>query len=34
MEERRLMVFENGVLRKIFGLKSDEVREEWRMLQN
>jgi hypothetical protein len=27
-------VFENRVLRKIFGLKSDEVTEEWRKLHN
>jgi hypothetical protein len=25
MEEHRLRVFENGVLRRIFGLKRDEV---------
>jgi len=29
-EQRRVRVFENGVLRKIFGPKSDEVPEEWR----
>jgi len=28
-EEHRLRVFENRVLRRIFGLKRDEVREEW-----
>jgi hypothetical protein len=27
-------VFENKVLRKIFGLKSDEVAGEWRKLHN
>jgi len=27
-------VFENGVLRKIFGLKSGEVTEDWRRLHN
>jgi len=27
-EERRLTVFENGVLRRIFGPKRDEVTEE------
>jgi hypothetical protein len=27
-------VFENRVLRKIFGPKSDEVTEEWRKLHN
>jgi hypothetical protein len=31
-EERRLRVFENGVLRRIFGPKRDEVRGEWRKL--
>jgi hypothetical protein len=29
-EERRLRVFENGVSRRIFGPKRDEVTEEWR----
>jgi len=33
-EERRLRVFENGVLRKIFGPKTDEVTWEWRKLHN
>jgi hypothetical protein len=32
--ERRLRVFENRVLRKIFGSKRDEVTEEWRSLHN
>jgi hypothetical protein len=32
-EERRLRVFENGVLR-IFGPKRDEVTREWRKLHN
>jgi hypothetical protein len=32
MEEHRLRVFENRVLRRIFGLKRDEVTEEWRKL--
>jgi hypothetical protein len=27
-------VFENRVLRRIFGLKSDEVKGEWRKLLN
>jgi hypothetical protein len=27
-------VFENRVLRRIFGLKRDEVMEEWRQLHN
>jgi hypothetical protein len=31
-EERELRVFENRVLRRIFGPKSDEVTEEWRKL--
>jgi hypothetical protein len=29
-EERRLRVFENRVLRRIFGPKRDEVTGEWR----
>jgi hypothetical protein len=33
-EERRLRVFENRVLRRIFGPKRDEVTEEWRRLPN
>jgi len=33
-EERRLRVFENRVLRRIFGLKRDEVTREWRKLRN
>ncbi|KAJ4447468.1 hypothetical protein ANN_09475 [Periplaneta americana] len=33
-EEQRLRVFENKVLRKIFGAKRDEVRGEWRKLHN
>jgi hypothetical protein len=33
-EEHRLMVFENRVLRRIFGLKRDEVTGEWRKLHN
>ena len=33
-EERRLRVFENRVLRRIFGSKRDEVTGEWRKLQN
>jgi len=32
MEERRLRVFGNMVLRKIFGPKRDEVTREWRKL--
>ena len=32
--EIRLRVFENGVLRRIFGPKKDEVRGEWRKLHN
>ncbi|KAJ4448767.1 hypothetical protein ANN_00158 [Periplaneta americana] len=33
-EEHRLRVFENKVLRKIFGAKKDEVTGEWRKLHN
>ena len=33
-EERRLKVFENRVLRRIFGSKRDEVIEEWGALHN
>jgi hypothetical protein len=33
-EERRLRVFENMVLRRIFGPKRVEVIEEWRKLHN
>ena len=33
-EERRLRVFENKVLRRIFGLKRDEVTGKWRKLHN
>jgi len=33
-EERRLRVFENRVLRRIFGPKRDEVTGEWRNLHN
>jgi hypothetical protein len=33
-EEHRLRVFENRVLRRIFGSKRDEVTEEWRKLHN
>ena len=33
-EERRLRVFENMVLRRIFGPKRDEMKEEWRKLHN
>jgi hypothetical protein len=33
-EERRLSVFENRVLRRIFGPKWDEVTGEWRKLHN
>jgi hypothetical protein len=32
MEERRLMLFENRVLRRIFGAKRNEVTGEWRKL--
>jgi hypothetical protein len=33
-EECRIRVFENRVLRRIFGSKRDEVTEEWRKLHN
>jgi hypothetical protein len=33
-DERRLSVFEKGVLKKIFGPKRDEVTGEWRKLHN
>jgi len=33
-EERRLRVFENRVLRRVFGSKRDEVKGEWRKLHN
>ena len=33
-EERWLRVFENRVLRRVFGPKRDEVTEEWRKLHN
>jgi hypothetical protein len=34
MEERRLRVSENRMLRRIFGSKRDEVTGEWRKLHN
>jgi hypothetical protein len=34
MEEHRLMVIENRVIRRIFGPKRDEVTGEWRKLHN
>jgi len=33
-EERKLSVFENMVLRRIFGPRRDEVTGEWRRLRN
>jgi len=33
-EERRLRVFENRVLRRVFGSKRDEVTRKWRKLHN
>jgi hypothetical protein len=33
-EEHRLRVFENRVLRRIFGQKRNEVTGEWRKLHN
>ena len=32
--ERRLRVFGNRMLRRIFGPRSDEVKGEWRKLHN
>jgi len=34
MEEPRLMVYENWMLRRIFGPKRDEIKREWRKLNN
>jgi len=33
-KERSLRVFENRVLRRVFGLKREEVTGEWRKLHN
>jgi hypothetical protein len=33
-EDRRLKVFENRVLRRVFGTKREEVTGEWRKLHN
>jgi hypothetical protein len=33
-EERRLRVFENKLLRRMFGPKMDEITGEWRKLHN
>ena len=33
-EERRLRVYENRVLRRVFGNKRDEIKAEWRKLHN
>ena len=33
-EEHRLRLFENKVLKKIFGAKRDEITGEWRKLHN
>ena len=33
-EERRLRVFENRVLRRMFGPRRDDVTGEWRKLHN
>jgi hypothetical protein len=33
-EERRLKVFENMLLRRVFGPRRDEVTGEWRKLHN
>jgi hypothetical protein len=34
LEEHRLRVFENRVLRRIFGLKRDKMKGDWRRLHN
>jgi hypothetical protein len=34
LEEHRLRVFKNRVLRNIFGPKREEVKREWRRLSN
>jgi hypothetical protein len=34
MEEHRLRVYENRVLRKVFEPQRDEVTEDWRRLRN
>ena len=33
-DERKLRVFENGVLRRVFGSKRDKVTGEWGKLHN
>ena len=33
-EEQRLRVFQNKVLRKVFGVKRDEITGEWNKLFN
>jgi len=33
-EERKLRVFENMMLRRIFGPRRDDVKGEWRRLRN
>jgi hypothetical protein len=33
-EERRVRVFENRALKKLFGRKREEVTEKWRKLHN
>jgi len=33
-EEHRLKVFENGVLRKIFASRREEVMGSWRIMHN
>ena len=33
-EERKLMLFVNMVLTRVFGPRRDEVKEEWRRLHN
>jgi len=33
-KEHKLRVFENKLLRRVFGTKRDEVTKEWRKLNN
>jgi hypothetical protein len=33
-DERRLWVFENRVLRRVFGFKRDELTRKWRKIHN
>jgi hypothetical protein len=33
-EDHRLLLFENRVLREVFGCMRDEITDEWKILQN